>query len=83
MNMTLDQIKKLGYKTLAEKLGPVGMVRFLQQFEMGWGDYTKERGKWLGDLTVRDLIDEIKNRSEDRLFKMWFILEKLKENIQA
>ena len=31
MNMTLDQIRKLGYEALVEKLGPVGMVRFLQQ----------------------------------------------------
>ena len=62
MNMTLDQIKKLGYEALLEKLGPVGMVRFLQQFEMGRGDYTKDREKWLGDTTVEDLIREIKSR---------------------
>ena len=65
MNLTLDQIKKLGYEALAEKLGPVGMVRFLQQFEMGMGDYTKDRDKWLKDLTVEDLIREIKSKKDD------------------
>lgn len=62
MNLTPDQIRKLGYEALAEKLGPVGMVRFLQQFEMGTGDYTKERYKLLKDLTVEDLVREIKSR---------------------
>ena len=62
MNMTLDQIRKLGYEALIEKLGPVGMVRFLQQFEMGKGDYTKERDRWIGDLTVKDLIEEIRKK---------------------
>ena len=57
MNMTLDQIRKL-----VEKLGPVGMVRFLQQFEMGKGDYTKERDRWIGDVTVKDLIEEIRRK---------------------
>ena len=62
MNMTLDQIRKLGYEALVEKLGPVGMVRFLQQFEMGKGDYTKERDRWIGDVTVKDLIEEIRKK---------------------
>ncbi len=65
MKMTLNQIKKLGYEALAEKLGPVGMVRFLQQFEMGSGDYTREREKWLKDLTVKDLIKEIKSKRKE------------------
>ncbi len=41
--MTMDQIRLAGLKALSRELGPVGMVRFLQQFEMGSGDYTKER----------------------------------------
>ena len=31
------------------------MVRFLQQFETGQGDYTAERHTGLGKLTVREL----------------------------
>ena len=62
MNMTLNQIRKLGYEALVEKLGPVGMVRFIQQFEMGRGDYTKERDRWIGNVTVKDLIEEIRKK---------------------
>ena len=29
--------------TLIEFLGPVGFARFIQQFETGYGDYTKEK----------------------------------------
>ncbi len=31
-------IRKTGLEAVAKKLGPVGMVRFLQQFETGFGD---------------------------------------------
>ena len=30
-------------QALKDVLGPVGMVRFMQQFDLGYGDYTKER----------------------------------------
>ena len=37
-------LRKLGLEALCKSLGPLGMVRFLQQYEAGTGDYTKERG---------------------------------------
>ena len=37
------------------------MIRFLQQFEMGWGDYTKDREQWLGNPKLEDLFEAIKN----------------------
>jgi len=43
------KIKDVTPKALAKSLGPVGMVRFLQQFDTGCGDYTREREKWLGE----------------------------------
>ena len=45
--MTLAQIQADGTEALLERLGAVGMIRFLQQFEAGSGDYTKERERWL------------------------------------
>ena len=32
-----------GMQALADALGPVGFARFLQQFDRGYGDYTKEK----------------------------------------
>lgn len=52
----------MGIEALAKALGPVGMVRFLQQYEGGIGNYTKERQEWLKDYTVKGIVKEIKNR---------------------
>ncbi|MDR4498933.1 MAG: hypothetical protein MRK02_13600 [Candidatus Scalindua sp.] len=41
-------------------LGPVGMARFLQQFETGIEDYTEERKQWLKNMDVKTIIEEIK-----------------------
>jgi hypothetical protein len=55
-------IRKLGLEVLAKALGPIGMVRFLQKYEGGMGNYTKERQEWLKDFTVKGVVKEIKNR---------------------
>lgn len=63
--MSPNQIRKVGLEVLAKALGPVGMVRFLQQFETGSGDYTRERDKWTGGMGVQDIVKGIeKQRSE-------------------
>ncbi|MBC7265162.1 MAG: hypothetical protein H5T64_12520 [Chloroflexi bacterium] len=59
---TLEQIRLTGLKALSRELGPVGLVRFLQQFETGYGDYTAERHRWLGERTVQDLVQEIEHQ---------------------
>ena len=60
--MTLEQVRLTGLRALSRDLGPVGLVRFLQQFEMGDGDYTAERHRWLGGRTVQDLVQEIERQ---------------------
>lgn len=55
-------VRKVGLEALAKALGPVGMVRFLQQFEMGSGDYTKEREQLLEGMSVKSIVKEIKSR---------------------
>ena len=59
-------IRKLGIETLAKKLGPVGMVRFLQQYEVGIGDYTREREKLQKGLNVKGIVKEIKGKRKAR-----------------
>lgn len=57
--MSLNQIRKVGIESLSQTLGPVGMVRFLQQIDMGSGDYTEERERWLGEITLNDIARDI------------------------
>ena len=44
---TISEIRKEGIHALTKTLGPVDMARFIQSYETGTGDYTKERHEWL------------------------------------
>lgn len=57
--MTLAQIREKGFEALSQHLGIVGMVRFLQQSELGWGNYTEERDQWLGDPDLNEIAKKI------------------------
>jgi hypothetical protein len=59
--MTLDQIRTAGMRALARELGPVGMVRFLQQFETGDGDYSVERHDCLDDADAWEWAKRIRD----------------------
>ena len=60
--MDLNQIRQRGLEILSRELGPVGMVRFLQQFEMGQGNYTEERHQWLDEMTVDEIANQIQKK---------------------
>jgi hypothetical protein len=62
---TLAELRRAGIDALAKALGPVGMARFLQQFDPGQGDYTSERGRILGNPSVEEVMDEIELRRRD------------------
>lgn len=56
------ELRRVGIDALVEALGPVGTVRFLQQFDPGRGDYTAHRGAILGEPTVDEVMDEVERR---------------------
>jgi len=62
--MTLNEIQQTGLAALSRELGPVGMIRFLQMFETGYGDYSQERSLWLKEQSVEDIAQRIKRRRE-------------------
>ncbi|HEY1376001.1 MAG TPA: hypothetical protein VGF55_04370 [Gemmataceae bacterium] len=53
--MTLEEIRRAGLEALRERLGRAGMIRFLQQFETGRGDYASERHEWVDETALDDL----------------------------
>jgi hypothetical protein len=55
MTRTLDEIRRKGLEALRRELGPAGMVRFLQQFEAGSGDYARARRTWVDEVTLDDI----------------------------
>ena len=57
LTLTLEELREVGLRALSKVLGPVGAIRFIQQFEKGKGDYTKERSKILKKTT----FERVKN----------------------
>jgi hypothetical protein len=58
-SMSLYQIRMEGWKALTEALGPAGAMRFMMQYDPGYGDYTEERRTLFADLTIDALLEAI------------------------
>jgi hypothetical protein len=56
----LNQITQEAIQVLYQKIGVVNTVRFLNQFTTGYGDYTAERDALFADMTLDDILTEIK-----------------------
>jgi len=59
MQRTLEEIRSEGLDALRERLGVTGMIRFLQQFETGKGDYASERREWVDRTSLAELIKQL------------------------
>lgn len=57
--LTLNEIRTIGFEALLRELGPAGTIRFIQQYEMGRGDYTRDRRKWLPKKSVKEIGRQI------------------------
>ena len=65
LKMTANQIHELGIEALLNKLGPVGTIRFLHQYETGKGNYSVDRQEWLTVPDVETLVNQIQQSRED------------------
>jgi len=55
MRKTPKQIRVAGLAALKRELGSAGMIRFLQQFERGSGDWSVQRRQWVDRISLGDL----------------------------
>lgn len=62
--LSLYELRQEGWKALTERLGISGAIRFLMQYDPGHGDYTVERRTLFADLTLDDVLAEIRHRDE-------------------
>jgi len=62
---TISEIRKEGIHALTKTLGPVDMARFIQSYETGTGDYTRERKQWL-EKDFDTVIARIKERRKKK-----------------
>lgn len=64
--MTTEQIRNAGIEALKRELGVSGMVRFLQMFETGRGNYTEERHQWLDGMTLDEIYTRIQAKRQEK-----------------
>lgn len=63
--MTAVELTRKGFKALVDTLGYVDAVRFLRLFDQGSGDYTTERHQWLDQMSMDDILADIRKRQEN------------------
>jgi hypothetical protein len=59
-----EELERAGLEALRRELGLVGMIRFLQLFDKGRGDYTAERHQWLDELDLDTIVADIRRRRQ-------------------
>ena len=55
------EIQETAFELLNKKLGITNLIRFMQQYDKGYGNYTKDRDVWQKDYTIDSLFDEVES----------------------
>ena len=58
----LAEITQDALRILYKEMGIVDTLRFVSQFTVGYGNYTEERDQLFGDMSLDDMVSEIKGR---------------------
>lgn len=56
------EIQETAFELLHKKLGMSDLIRFMQQYNKGYGNYVQDRDKWQKKYTVDNLFDEIEQQ---------------------
>lgn len=65
-DMTPQQLRGAAFDAILRELGPIGLARFIRENGLGYGDYTRERSRWLPqDRTARQLAAEWRSRTTE------------------
>lgn len=56
----LTEITHTAIQVLCKEIGVVNTIRFINQFSTGHGNYTEERRQLFGDLSLDNIVAEIK-----------------------
>ena len=60
--MPIAEVTATAIALLCREIGPVNTARFINHFSKGFGNYTEERERLLGNPTVEDWVKEIAAR---------------------
>lgn len=53
------EIQQTAFDVLHKQLGISNLIRFMQQYDKGYGNYTVDRDEWQKNYTVDSLFAEI------------------------
>ena len=62
----LAEINHEAIRVLSREIGLANTIRFINQFTTGMGNYTEERREMFADLTLDDLVSEMKRCKAER-----------------
>jgi hypothetical protein len=60
----LAEVTQEAIRVLIRELGPVSAVSFVNQFTVGYDNYTEERDRLFADMALDDIVSEIKQNKE-------------------
>ncbi len=63
---TLAEITNDAIDLLCQEMGVVKTIRFINQFNKGFGDYTIEREQIFEGMSVEDIVTEIERKRESQ-----------------
>jgi hypothetical protein len=58
----LTEINQEAFRVLSREIGLANTLRFINQFTSGAGNYTEERRERFADMTLDDILAEMKRR---------------------
>jgi len=64
--LPLAVITKEALRVLYKEIGVVNTIRFVNQFTIGYGDYTEERKEFFANLTLDELFAETRKTKPRR-----------------
>ena len=56
----LSEINEQAIRLLVREMGAADAARFISQFTTGYGDYTKERKELFKELTMEEVVQQIR-----------------------
>ena len=57
---SLNEITTAAIDILCKELGIANTVRFINQFSSGYGNYTEDRKQMFNDMTLNEIVSDIK-----------------------
>jgi len=62
----LSEITQQAMSVLAKELGLANTLRFISQFSSGYGDYTEERRELYADMSLDEILAEMKADRQEK-----------------